>query len=140
MFVLMDNSGLNDNLNFTDKVNVPLFLKAFGWICKDFHTYEDLAPLKADFYPKGFVLALSKKAVILCDGESLIRYNGEEYNSFDELKAKYGKDAYLTFPDWELIEEKEWVVKKNGEWVYAFTDFSELPFRSNMKQLTGEIC
>ena len=136
----MDNSQLNDGLNFTGKANLPLLLSAFGWICKDFMVCDNLAPLKADFYPKGFVLALSKKAVILCDGESLIRYDGEEFESFADLKFKYGRNAYRTFPDWEIVVEKEWVVKKNGEWLYAFTNFSELPFRSNMKQLTGEMC
>ena len=70
----------------------------------------------------------------------MIRYKGEEYYSFDELKQRWGNEAYLTFPDWEIIEEKEWVIKKNGEWLYSFSDFSELPFRSEMKRLTGVIC
>ena len=140
MFVLMDNSEINDGVNFVDKRVPPNLLKAFGWICKDFKTYDGLAPVKADFYPKGWVLALSKRAIIICDGETLIRYKGEEYYSFDELKQRWGNEAYLTFPDWEIIEEKEWVIKKNGEWLYSFSDFSELPFRSEMKRLTGVIC
>ena len=65
MFVLMDNSEINDGVNFVDKRVPPNLLKAFGWICKDFKTYDGLAPVKADFYPKGWVLALSKRAIII---------------------------------------------------------------------------
>ncbi len=125
---------LKDNNNFIDKDAFPTLMKIFGWDVKDdFMTHENMAVVRADFYPTGHVFAYSKKAVIVCDGKMNITYKGKSYTDFSELEEEYGTKAIATFPKWDIKMEKQWTVKKNGQWVAAFTNLAEMPYRKTLR-------
>tara|TARA_R100000152_G_C6747709_1_gene171297 strand:- start:502 stop:885 length:384 start_codon:yes stop_codon:yes gene_type:complete len=124
---------LNDNINFTDKEQFPALLKIFGWNARDFNTFRNMAIVRADFYPVGHVLAFSKKAVIMCDGEMQIIYDNKTFTDFQHMLELYGEKAYETFPNWEIKVEKQWAIKKNGEWVAAFSNLAEMPFSKQVR-------
>lgn len=121
-----------DNINFTEKQLLPRLFEIFGWNLKECDECGTIAPVRADFYPVGYVLGFSKKAVIICDGESEFDYEGTTYFDFQDLYDELGDEAYATFPDWNIVIEKEWCVKKNGEWVASFSNISEMPFRTKV--------
>lgn len=109
-------------------------MNIFGWNAKnDFLIHKDMAVVRADFYPTGHVFAISKKAVIVCDGKMEIEYKGKTYTDFSELYDKYGNKAFDTFPDWDIKVEKQWTVKKNGQWCAAFTNLAEMPYRKTIR-------
>jgi hypothetical protein len=43
------------------------------------------------------------------------------------LISKHGETALEDFDNWKFIEEKEWVIYKDGEWLHSFTSLLELP-------------
>ncbi len=92
-----------------------------------------MAVVRADFYPVGHVLGYSKKAVIICDGEMQIIYDNKTFTDFEHMVQIYGKDAYKTFPKWEIKIEKQWAIKKEGQWVAAFTNLSEMPYSKQVR-------
>tara|TARA_B100000131_G_scaffold311829_1_gene345164 strand:+ start:7857 stop:8249 length:393 start_codon:yes stop_codon:yes gene_type:complete len=123
-----------DEVNFIREELIKKYLEAFGWIYNGSHlTWGELAATRADFYPTGFVIAVSKKAVITCEGELVFKYKGEIYEDFDDLCKKLGRKAFDTLPDWEIEVEKEWTVRKNGEWKHSFSNFVELPLRKQLR-------
>ena len=125
---------LKDNINFIDKDAFPSLMDIFGWSIKlDFMTHKDMAVVRADFYPTGHVFAYSQKALIVCDGKMDIVYKGKSYTDFSELKDDIGDRAIETFPEWEIKMEKQWTVKKNGQWVAAFTNLAEMPYRKTLR-------
>jgi hypothetical protein len=124
---------LQDEINYADKRLIPKVFDIFGWKLQQFKTYENLALVRADFYDVGHVLAISKKAVIVCEGISVFDYNGVEYEDFEELFNMVGEEAYATFPEWNIRIEKEWTIRKNGEWVLAFSNLSEMPYRKQVR-------
>jgi len=124
---------LCDYSNIIPKGMLPIVLEAHGWIYKDSLSYLDYTLMKPDFYPSGFVLALSKKAVIICDGTSLIKYNGDEYSDIEEMIEQHGKDIIETFSQWEFEIEKEWTVMKNGQYVHSFTSFDQITERKKLR-------
>ena len=121
-----------DNINFTEKQLVPQLFEIFGWQLQDCDECGTLAPVRADFYPTGYVLGFSKKALIVCDGESEFDYGGKTYFDFQDLYDELGEEAYSTFPEWTIIIEKEWCVKKNNEWIASFSNLAEMPFRTKV--------
>ena len=112
---------------------LPIVLESHGWIYKDSISYLDYTLMKPDFYPSGFVLAVSKKAVIICDGSSLIKYNGNEYSDIEEMIKLHGREIIKTFPQWEFEIEKEWTVMKNGQYVHSFTSFDQITERKKLR-------
>mgnify|MGYP003646736745 CR=1 FL=1 len=125
--------NLNDNDNFADRQLISQVFDIFGWNLQNYKTYQNLALLRADFYPIGYVLAISNKAVIVCEGASVFYYDGEEYSDFEELFNSVGKEAYGTFPKWNILVEKQWTIRKNGEWISAFSTLSEMPYRKQVR-------
>ena len=113
----------------------PQVMNVFGWkLSEDFKVYNGVALIRADFYPIGHVLGYSDKATLVCDGEMRVVYQETVYTDFKEMLDIYGEDAYETFPEWEIIIEKQWAVKKhNGEWVAAFTNLAEMPYRKQVR-------
>ena len=124
---------LCDYSNIIPKGMLPIVLEAHGWIYKDSFSYLDYTLMKPDFYPTGFVLAVSKKAVIICDGSSLIKFKDEEYTEVEEMINKFGKAIIETFPQWEFEIEKEWTVMKNGEYVHSFSSFDQIAERKKLR-------
>ena len=124
---------LCDYSNIIPKGMLTIVLEAHGWIYKDSLSYLNYTLMKPDFYPSGFVLALSKKAVIICDGISLIKYNGSEYSDIEEMIEQHGKDIIETFSQWEFEIEKEWTVMKNGQYVHSFTSFDQITERKKLR-------
>ena len=109
-------------------------MKIFGWEVKqDYMTHDGLAIVRADFYPVGHIFAYSSRAIIVCDGEMQIIYDGLTFTDFSQLVEVYGNDAINTFPEWEIKIEKQWAIKKAGKWVSAFTNLSEMPYRTNVR-------
>ena len=131
-----DLMDLCDNINFTNKTVFSDLMTVFGWrLVDDFRCYKNLAVIRADFYPLGHIIGVSDKAYIICDGEMNVVYRGRTFSDFEELLELYGEDAYETFPDWEIRIEKQWAIKKNSdnEWVAAFTNLAEMPYRKQVK-------
>lgn len=120
---------LLDNDSFIQANIVKDVMKTFGWNLKEHKSFQDFALMRADFYPIGFVLATSKRAIIVCDGETEVIYQKKKYNSVDELFEFCGNDAIANFDDWNFIVVKEWVIRKNsGEFITTFTTLKEMPF------------
>jgi len=124
---------LKDNINFIDKGQFEALFNIFGWQVREVKTYRDWDVIRADFYPVGYVLGFSKKAIIICDGSMRVIHDGETFTDFEQMVQKYGEKAYETFPDWDVLVEKQWAIKKEGEWVAAFSNLSELPYSKQVK-------
>lgn len=124
---------LCDYSNIIPKGMLPIVLEAHGWIYKDSLSYLDYTLMKPDFYPSGFVLAVSKKAVIICDGDTLIRFKGIEYSDITDLINEFGKEIINTFPQWDFVIEKEWTVMKNGQYVHSFSSFDQIEERKKLR-------
>ena len=124
-----------DNINFTPEEILPQVMRVFGWkLSEDFKVHNGIALVRADFYPIGHVLGYSEKATLVCDGETKIIYKNKVYLDFKDLLEVYGEKAYETFPEWEIVIEKQWAVKKySGEWVAAFTNLAEMPYRKQVR-------
>lgn len=60
------------------------------WKVKEYKMFNGLVLLKPDFYPED-ILAYSKKAIIICDGSSVINYRGYVFSDTQELVKKYGE-------------------------------------------------
>jgi hypothetical protein len=105
------------------------------WFLGEFKVINGLAIVKPDFYDNNFVLATSKKAVIVCKGVSQFKINGTEYNSVQQAIDTLGSSCLQSFDDWEWTQEKEWVIMKsdNGEWVKTCCVLSDFPFRKQVK-------
>jgi hypothetical protein len=131
-------NSMIDNYNFLPPNTIHLLLDAFGWSYSKSNDYRNLdninmTLLRADFYPVGHVLAVSKKAVIVCDGESLIEYKDEVYEDVQELIDKFGNSVIDKFSSWKFLSEKEWTVKKNGEYVHSFSSFKDIKHRKKLR-------
>jgi len=124
---------LNDNNNYADVKLIKQIFDIFGWNLQNYKTYQDLALLRADFYPIGYILAISKKAVIVCEGSTVFYYDGEEYSDFEQLFKLEGEQAYGTFPKWNVVIERQWTIRRNGEWISAFSTLSEMPYRKQVR-------
>ena len=124
---------LCDYSNIIPKGMLPIVLEAHGWIYKDSISYLNYTLMKPDFYPTGFVLAVSKKAVIICDGSSLIKFKDIEYTDVEEIIRKFGRAIIDTFPQWEFEIEKEWTVMKNGVYVHSFSSFDQIEERKKLR-------
>ena len=122
---------LNDNINFVDTKLFPKLMGIFGWKVKEWETHNGLAVVRADFYPCGHVIGYSSRAqcLIVCDGECKFEYKGNTFTSFEQLEEMYGQDAYDTFPEWKITVEKQWAIRRNGQWVMAFSNLAEIPYR-----------
>ena len=95
---------------------------------------SNVVPLRADFYPDGWTLARSSKAVIKSCGKTIINYKDCTYISPWEIYDRLGQDALNDIENWEIEEEMEWtIVKHDGEWVTTFTHLTECPFRTKVK-------
>ena len=104
------------------------------WDVKQYEMYDGLVMLKPDFYPTGYILAYSKKAIIICDGSSVINYQGHIFNDVQELVKKYGEKILSEYQTWDFKQEKEWLIKKlNGDWVGSFSKMSELKNRRKLR-------
>lgn len=123
---------LLDNDSFIQKIIVKDVMKTFGWTLSNYISHNDLAIMRADFYPTGYVLAISKRAVIVCDGETRVLFGGNVFTDIDELYDVHGKEIINEFNDWEFLMVKEWVVKKNsGAFLTSFTTLKEMPFEKS---------
>ena len=132
---------LNDK-EFFSEATLALILNTFGWdyshnlgqLCKE-HNFDTAIPFRADFYPIGYRLAQSKKAIIVCDGtKSIIQYKSMIYNSPWDIYKSWGIDSFGDMENWIFEEEKEWLIKKiNGDWVKTFTELNKCPFRTTIR-------
>jgi len=105
-----------------------------GWKLLSPIVIEDFAVFKADFYDDEQIIAVSPKgSQIRSLGKTVLKYKDEVFNSISELFLKFGKDSIQSFNEWQFIEEKEWVVFKNGEWTHSFTTLNKLPKTTKLR-------
>lgn len=130
-----------DGKNFMEVGTLKIVLGQMGWIfadklsdeVKDIYTSSHIVPLVPDFYKKGTVLAVSKKALILADGETEITYRDMKFTTVKDLCKHFGPSAIEDMDNWKFDVEMEWVVKKNGQWVTSFSNMYGCPFRTNIR-------
>lgn len=105
-----------------------------GWKIKKYEKYEDKVLFNPNFYPEEYILAYSSKAIIICDGLSVINYRGCEFNDSSTLVKKHGIEALSDYRNWDIKQEKEWLIKKlNGSWVHSFSKISGLKYRKKVR-------
>jgi hypothetical protein len=135
---------LVDGKDFLSEGALRIILEQLGWkyseglkdIVKGEHDIEgDVLPLRADFYPIGWKLAQSTKAIIVCDGGfTSINYRGKDFVSPWEIYDTFGAESLDDIQNWIFREEKEWLIKKlDGSWIGTFTYLTECPFRTKVR-------
>ena len=103
-----------DLRNFVSADALNLFLETKGW--------KMIKPIAQGKYGK-----------ICARGQSKINHQGNSFDSVEMLISKHGKTAIGDFDNWEFLEEKEWVIYKNGDWLHSFTTLLELPKASKFR-------
>lgn len=131
---------MTEKYNFLSIDALEMILSQLGWnysnslndIIGEHQSYSlKRIPFRADFYPPGWRLAASKKAIIISDGETEIEYKGELFYSPWEIFDRFGEDSLLDINNWNFIVERQWLIRKlNGDWVKSFTLLTECPFRT----------
>ena len=128
--------------NYMPTVVLETILSQLGWdysnclegYVNEKSLYKGDIPFRADFYPEGARLATSKKAIIIADGETKIKYKDELYLSPWMIFECHGQSALDDIENWVFIEERQWLIKKiNGDWVRPFTLLTECPFRTTIR-------
>jgi hypothetical protein len=119
--------------NFLNKEALELFLKTKGWKMLQPVIIEETAIFKPDFYADNYTIAQGKHGKICAKGHSIINYRGNTFSSVELLLKKYGNKSIEDFDNWEFVEEMEWVVYKNSDWLYSFTTLLELPKASKYR-------
>ncbi len=128
--------------NYLNELALETILSQLGWdysnnltnYVKEVDTYKGDIPFRADFYPEGVRLAESKKAIIIADGKTVIKYKGTSYFSPWMIFECHGQQALDDIDNWEFKEERQWLIKKiNGDWVRPFTLLTECPFRTTIR-------
>ena len=123
-----------DLTNFLNPTAFKIIMEEqLGWILRDYKIIDGLAVVRPDFYPNNHVLAVSKKATIICRGESKFVVGEQEFSTIDEAIETLGMIVLENFDDWEWKIEKEWVVLKDNHWVTSFTLLNECPFRTSVR-------
>ena len=133
----------SDGKEYMNEGALKIILKQLGWdyaemlsdITKKEHDIRsDVVPLRADFYPEGWVLARSNKAIIRAYGKSVIHYKNETFLTGWGIYDRFGLDGLNDICNWRYEEEMEWTITKfNGDWVTTFTHLTECPFRTKVK-------
>ena len=130
------------NNNYISNSVLKIILSQLGWdyanhledYVKEKELYEGEIPFRADFYPEGVRLASSKKAIIVSDGTTRIKYKEVVYLSPWMIFECFGQQALDDIDNWEFLEERQWLIKKvNGDWVRPFTILTECPFRTSIR-------
>ena len=132
-----------DGVEFMSEGALEIILKQLGWDYADMLTDitklehkidNDIVPLRADFYPDGWTLARSNKAIIRAFGNTTIKYKNYTYGSPWSIVNDWGNDSLNDIENWVFEEEMEWTITKfNGDWVTTFTYLTECPFRTKVK-------
>ena len=116
----------------------PFFFVVDYYGLKIFHirrsVKNNVAVFKADFYDDESIIAVSPKgSQIRSLGTTVVKYQNKIFNSISELIKEFGNNVINSFDEWQFIEEKEWVVFKNGEWMYSFTTLDKLPKTTKLR-------
>tara|TARA_R110001592_G_scaffold115591_1_gene316159 strand:+ start:1932 stop:2315 length:384 start_codon:yes stop_codon:yes gene_type:complete len=125
--------AIMDLRNFVSADALNLFLETKGWKMIKPIIFEEQAVFKPDFYEDMYMIAQGKYGKICARGQSKINYQGNSFDSVEMLISKHGKTAIGDFDNWEFLEEKEWVIYKNGDWLHSFTTLLELPKASKFR-------
>lgn len=111
-----------------------LVTKDKGWVINDPKVINNNVCFKPDFYSSGTILAFTKKAKIICMGETVVIYDDKTYTSIESLISDNGEDSIKDFSSWEFKEEKEWVVIKDGHnWIFSFTTLNKFPKSTKLR-------
>ena len=129
-----DGSVLEGVMNLQNSILYSeLFLKTKGWKMLQPVIIEETAIFKPDFYEDNYTIAQGKHGRICAKGQTIINYRGNTFNSVKLLLSKFGNKSIEDFDNWEFVEEMEWVVYKNSDWLYSFTTLLELPKASKYR-------
>ena len=126
---------------FLEKKWLEYLLSNLKWKSRDFKKVSetifdtsDLVYFKPDFYPEGYILAATTKAIIICDGSSVINYRDTEFKDVSQIIETFGIEAIRDYDNWNFEQEKEWLVRKlNGQWIYSFTSVIEMKSERELK-------
>tara|TARA_R100000329_G_scaffold149813_2_gene141245 strand:+ start:1671 stop:2054 length:384 start_codon:yes stop_codon:yes gene_type:complete len=125
---------ISDNKHFLKEELFLSCMELSEWDVRNYKMHNGLVLLKPDFYPEGYILAYSKKAIIICDGSSVINYRGSVFTDTESLVKKYGEKILSEHQTWDYKQEKEWLIKRlNGDWVDTFSKLSELKHRKKLR-------
>jgi len=122
-----------DLCNFLSKEALKLFLETKGWKLNQPIIIEEKAVFKPDFYAENYTIAQGRLGRICAKGHSIINYQGNTFDSVSSLIDKHGGIAFKDFDNWEFVEEMEWVIYKNSDWLYSFSSLLELPKASKYR-------
>ena len=112
---------------------LKLQLNVLGWKMMNPFIHENVVVFKPDFYPNDHVIALAKRGYIWAKGYTVVEYQGQQFNSVEELLNKW-KYALNDFDNWTFLAEKEWVVTRDGkELLFSFTDLAKIPLRKKYR-------
>ena len=116
------------NMIFIKENALTIILKELDWKIVKPKKHNGLVIFKPDFYPTGEIFAITSKGKwAYCSGESIIEYKGQTFNSVEKLLLKFGNESIDDISNWNFIEEKEWVVTKNGsQFLGSFTTLDTL--------------
>jgi len=111
-----------------------MMMQINGWKLMNPTVINNVAVFKADFYDDESIIAVSPKgSQIRSLGTTVVKYQNKIFNSISELIKEFGNNVINSFDEWQFIEEKEWVVFKNGEWMYSFTTLDKLPKTTKLR-------
>ena len=132
-----------DNKNYMSEDVLKIILEQLGWsytgtltdILREHNLNGPIVPIRADFYPIGWKLASSNKAIIICDGyKSVIHYKNERFLTGWGIYNRFGLDGLNDIENWNFEEEMEWLIKKyNGDLITSFTKLTDCPFRTTIR-------
>tara|TARA_R110000824_G_scaffold372145_1_gene562222 strand:+ start:889 stop:1254 length:366 start_codon:yes stop_codon:yes gene_type:complete len=113
-----------------------LVFQTLGWTTSKFlyPFNNEIVALDPNFYPVGWIVAVGKKSLIKCEGESLFYLGNKKYNSIETAINENGITILNYINEWNWEVTKEWLVLKgNGEWVTTFSSMYCCPFRTAIR-------
>jgi hypothetical protein len=123
-----------DLKSFISEEALTMMMQINGWKLMNPTVINNVAVFKADFYDDESIIAVSPKgSQIRSLGNTVVKYQNKIFNSITELIKEFGNKVIDSFDEWQFIEEKEWVVFKNGEWMYSFTTLDKLPKTTKLR-------
>lgn len=125
---------MTEEFTFVDQKTLETYLWHNGWLLTNqVKQDKQYAILKADFYDKGVCIATSRRGGrIYCDGETIIKYNSNQYESVNDLLKDF-PNAIQNYETWEFIQEKEWVLAKHHTNLLTFSNLSQWPKSSKYR-------
>ena len=135
--IIVDSQDILENPEyFMSEPAAKLVFQTLGWTPSKFlyPFNNEIVALDPNFYPVGWVVAVGKKSLIKCEGESLFYLGEKKYNNIETAITENGTDILKYINEWNWEITKEWLILKgNGEWITAFSSMYNCPFRTAIR-------